>query len=284
MVTCFLHVPKSAGTSLFRALEAAHPAGAVAPRRMDVTMFCGFDAFDRLGTEARAVVAVRDREIAELARYRAVSGHFALPALMRLAPPDRIGTVLREPRARLVSYYLYLRCTPGIRETWRPYDVFSAADGTIDAFLADPRVATATDNKACRMLLADDSRVRDGQFIGAGDLEPLAEAAWARLRGLGFAGVLEDGADTWRGLGELFGVPLSPGRANVTGEEGMRRGALPVPPPGPRALELLERRSAGDAVLYSRIASRGHGSATAARARADAALATQLERMRRFGG
>src|SRR5687767_13254551 len=107
-----MHVPKSAGTSMHVALERALPHGSVAPRRMDPAAFCGFDDFDRLGEEARVVVAADDGEVDALAGYRAVSGHFALSTLTRLAHERRIGTVLREPRARLISHYLYLRVTP----------------------------------------------------------------------------------------------------------------------------------------------------------------------------
>jgi hypothetical protein len=181
------------------ALEAALPHGSVAPRRMDPAAFCGFDAFDQLDEEARVVVAADDHEIDELASYGAVSGHFALSTLERLAPPSRIGTVLREPRARLISHYLYLRVTPGVREVWHPYDTFSPADRPLDEFLTNPAVATATDNKTTRMLLHGDPRVRDGEFIAEDELGSVAEAAWERLEQLGFVGLLELGAETWRG-------------------------------------------------------------------------------------
>jgi hypothetical protein len=278
--TCFLHVPKSAGTSMHVALEAALPHGSVAPRRMDPAAFCGFDAFERLGPDARVVVAADEREIDELAGYAAVSGHFALSTLTRLAPPSRIGTVLREPRARLLSHYLYLRVTPGIRELWHPYDTFSPADSPLDEFLTNPAVATATDNKTCRMLLHGDPRVRDGEFIAEAELESLAEAAWERLVGLGFVGLLELGADTWVGLGDLFGVTLERAEVNTTGSRGTRPGALPVPHvEGDRITQLLERLTAADAVLYRRVAARHRGSDAAARRFADEAFAAQHERL-----
>jgi hypothetical protein len=192
-----MHVPKSAGTSMHVALEAALPHGSVAPRRMDPAVFCGFDAFDRLGQEARLVVAADDDEVDELGSYGAVSGHFALSTLTRLAPPSRIGTVLREPRARLISHYLYLRVTPGIRELWHPYDTFSPSNRPLDEFLTNPAVATATDNKTSRMLLHGDPRVRDGEFITEAELPSVAEAAWDRLQQLGFVGLLEFAAETW---------------------------------------------------------------------------------------
>ena len=187
--------------------------------------------------------------------------------------------MLREPRSRLLSHYRYLRLTPQIRERWSPYDTFSPADDPLDVFLDNPRVATATDNKTCRMLLEGDPRIRDGEFIAEADLQPLAEAAWERLDSLGFVGLLEDGVCTWRGLGRLFGVELVPRRANATGDEGERRGALPVPPVTSRAIELLEQRSAADGVLYRRVAARSCGSDSPARRHADATFAAHLERI-----
>jgi hypothetical protein len=274
-----MHVPKSAGTSTYLALQAALPSGSLSPRRMEPASFASFSDFDLLGEEARAATAANDREIDELAGYAAVGGHFAYPTLRRLAPPARIGTVMREPRARLISHYLYLRITPGLREDWRPYDVFSAADGSLDDFLLDARAATVTDNKVCRMLMHDDPRVRDGAFIAEDELEAVAEEAWERLRGLGFVGLLELGAETWAGLGALFGVRLVPGRENTTGDRGAREGALPVPAyRGNATLALLERRSAGDALLYRRAASRRLGD-TAARRFERASFREQLRRL-----
>jgi hypothetical protein len=243
-------------------------------------MFCGFDAFDQLGEVARGVVAANEAEVADLARYPVVSGHFALATLTRFAPPQKIATVLREPRARLLSHYLYLRLTPGIRETWHPYDTFTPADRPLDEFLADPRVATATDNKTCRMLLHGDPRVRDGEFIAENDLGTIAEAAWERLERLGFVGLLEDGDTTWAGLGAFFGVGLAPDRVNAIGANGSRPGALPVPPVTPGALALLERRTAADAILYRRVAARRHGEGSAVQ-RADDVFAAQLGRLER---
>ena len=107
------------------------------------------------------------------------------------------------------------------------------------------------------MLLHGDPRVRDGHFIADEDLEPIAEAAWERLEQLGFVGLLEAGAPTWVGLGELFGVVLSPAQVNATGAKGVRPGPLPVPPVDDDAtVRLLERRTAADAVLYRRVAAR----------------------------
>jgi hypothetical protein len=280
---CFLHVPKSAGTSVREMLEAALPSGSLAYRRTERSTFCCFDDFDRLTPEAREEIAANDAEIRALAEYPAVCGHFSLQTLERLAPRSQIATVLREPRSRVISQYLYLRFKTGLRTRWAAYGIHTAAEGTLSELLSEPRVATATDNKACRMLLHDDARIQDGRFIDTGELESVAEAAWERLTDLGFVGILERPGEAWSGVGDLFGVELRPEYRNVTGGEEIQPGMLPVPPLGGAAtLELLERRSAADAILYRRVASRFVGGDEPARSLADSAFAEQLVRYGEF--
>jgi hypothetical protein len=280
---CFLHVPKSAGTSVRDMLEAALPSGSLAYRRTEPSTFCSFDDFGRLTPEAREEIAVTDAEIRALAEYPAICGHFSLQTLERLAPRANIATVLREPRSRLISQYLYLRFKTGLRTRWAAYGIHTAAEGTLWELLGDPRVATATDNKACRMLLHGDARIQDGRFIDAGELEPVAEAAWERLKDLGFVGILERPGEAWSGVGEHFGVELRPEYRNVTGGEEIQPGMLPVPLLGGTAtLDLLERRSAADAILYRRVASRFVDGDEQARSLADSAFAEQLVRYGEF--
>jgi len=278
-----MHVPKSAGTSFRIALAAALPPGSLSPKQMEPSSFHSFRAFDRLGPDARAVVAANDEEIRALADHPAVFGHFSLATLAALTPPSRIGTVVREPRARLLSHYLYLRLSVSLRTTWAAYGIHTAAEQPLTAFLTEPRVAPATDNSTCRMLLHGDPRIRDAHFIPEAELASVAEAAWERLDELGFVGMLEAPDAAWRGLGALFGVDLSPARQNVIGEGEIQPEMLPVPSlGGAEALELVERRTAADAVLYERIARRFAGGEEAARRLADAAFAEQLVRYGSF--
>ena len=272
-----MHVHKSGGTSIHASLERALPPGSLSPLRMEPGAALGsFAEFDRLAPEQRARVAVTEEERESLGRHRAIVGHFSLPLLSRFAPPERIGTVLREPRARLISHYLYLRFKVALRTLWHPYDLPALADGTLAELLAAPRVAALTDNLTCRMLLRGDDRIRDDAFIDEPDLEPIAEAAWERLAELGLVRILEAPDDVWSGLGELFGVELEPARSNVTASDGIWPGAVPVPPfGGDETLAPLERRTRADAVLYRRAAERLYGAEAVDRL-AEAAYAEQL--------
>lgn len=272
---CFMHVQKCAGTSLRAALEAALPPGSLAPIHMEAANFPGLD-FDRLVPHLRSRIAVTGEEAASLGRYKAIAGHFTLPALARHAPLERIATVIREPRARLLSHFLYLRFKVALRTEWHPFDLHRLAEGSLRGFLGDPRAAIASDNRLCRMLLHGHPLIADGDFIAAGHVEPLAEAAWDRLARLGHVGLVEDPDSVWQGIGDHFGVKLRPVRMNVTGSDEKWPGLLPVPPfGGAETLELIGRRTAVDSILYRRLAARRDGE-DRAKARIEAAFAEAL--------
>jgi hypothetical protein len=247
---CFLHIPKSAGSSIFAALEAALPPGSLAPQRSDASLFCDFEHFELLPPEARSQVAASPGEIRSLGRYRAVSGHFSLPTLLQITDASSICTVLREPRARLLSLYMYWR-TPGIGEGWVPYRVHEHARHPLSKFLTEPSLAPALDNQVCRMLLHGDPRLPESSFATESDIEAIAMDAIERLETLGFVGVLELGDDAWRGVARLFAVTLDPVDVNVTGEDVFPEAIQPEEELFAADVhDLLERRSAADLLVY----------------------------------
>ena len=84
----FLHIMKTAGTSLRNRLEAALP---------DALIW-------RHETQGRP----GDVDISTLLPYRAFVGHFNFADAWHVPRPRRIFTVLREPRERILSLYHYL--------------------------------------------------------------------------------------------------------------------------------------------------------------------------------
>jgi len=281
---CFLHMPKCAGTSVHVALEASFPQGAVASRRGDTAIFCNFTAFDELPDTARSLVAVGDAEIAELTRYQVISGHFSLPTLLRVTSPSSIATVLREPRARLISAFMFIRLTP-IVAFWGPYgrEVLAGAAKSLEACLLDERAACSTDNQVCRLLLHGDPRLSDDKFIAPAQAESLAAAALDQLDQLGLVGILELGI--WDDLSEFFGRPLEATRANVSGADEVPEGALPVPESNTRVvLELIAQRSLADRIVYDTLVERRCGDREETRRIADAAFATELMRFGDMAG
>lgn len=246
---CFMHIPKSAGSSMHAALETALPPGSLAPQRFDRSVFCAFDAFDRLSTEIRSRIAANSSEIDALNGYDAVSGHFALPTLLRITDAWSIATVLREPRARLLSLYTYWR-NPDISSLWAPYSANLHAFRPMWEFLSEPSVAPMTDNQLCRMLLYGDPRLPDSDFIAQADIDSIAANAIERLDSLGFVGVLELGDCVWDGVGALFDVTLTPTTTNVTQAVPRPTGTLGDHPLAHGAIELIEQRNAADLLVY----------------------------------
>ncbi|WP_137181616.1 sulfotransferase family 2 domain-containing protein [Roseomonas sp. AR75] len=82
----FLHIMKTAGNSLRRRLESLVPPGTVRP--------------EPLGRPALFPVE-------HFAAYRLIAGHFSAVDAAHVPGPKRVFTVLREPRERLISLYVY---------------------------------------------------------------------------------------------------------------------------------------------------------------------------------
>ncbi|MFZ1925848.1 MAG: hypothetical protein WAU42_06875 [Solirubrobacteraceae bacterium] len=247
---CFMHIPKSGGVSIHTALEFALPSNYLAPQRFDTSIFCDFNEFDSLCPETRAEIVVTENEKKLLAAYPAVSGHFSLPTLNQITDPSSIVTILREPRTRLISLYIYWRI-PEIYERWNPYRVDMHALRPLAEFLSEPRLAAVTDNQVCRMLLHGDSRVPSTSFIANSDIENVALDAIKRLSTIGFVGLLELGDSAWRGVARLFGVKIDPIETNVAGE-----GPSPIRARygekfiTANAFDLIEDRNAADLIVY----------------------------------
>lgn len=285
---CFLHVPKCGGQSVERALEAALPDGAVAPRGADLggsRIVSDLDSFDDADEWVRALIAITDEDVESLRTHRVVAGHYMLATFLRISRPARIATVLREPRARLLSLYLFFR-TPQMREVWADYcgTMLAGASRALEQFLHDPRLARATDNQVCRMVLDGDRRVPDDGFIAEHDAERIAASALEQLDRLGFVGILESGDALWRDLSDMFGVPLVPRRVNESSTPVASVGAAPIPPYDSAAVfDGLERRTAADRIVYETLVARTCGGLDEARRRADTALAKQLDRFHQVG-
>lgn len=277
--TCYLHIPKSAGSSILSALEAALPPGSLAPQHFDASLFCGFEDFELLRPEVRSQIAANPGEVRSLGRYRAVSGHFSLTTLLQIADASAICTVLREPRARLLSLYMYWR-TPGIGDVLSPYRAHEHALRPLSEFLTEPRLAPVVDNQVCRMLLHGDARLPESSFAAPSDIEAIAADAIERLDSLGFVGVLELGDSAWRGVARLFAVTLDQLEANVTGEH-----AIPAAVQSGEkllvadALEPVEQRSAADLLVYDHALACAGLDAHERRRLTDGAFANQLVKL-----
>ena len=120
-----IHVPKCAGSSFRRVLEAAYPEEG---------------AFQPLYHREQEVKAIWDGGLPTVdARARAIHGHFpATPALRDAFPEARMIAWIREPVARTVSWYYFWQRTP--RHGNPAHDQFLDVAPTLAEFAAHPGV------------------------------------------------------------------------------------------------------------------------------------------------
>ncbi|MGC9268550.1 hypothetical protein [Acidiphilium sp.] len=158
-----------------------------------------------------------------VARYPLLWGHFGLPALERIDPGRFIFTILREPRARLISIYHF----------WR-----SVRPEMVDDIDHDPIVGSAHRHDLLGFLRDPEPMLRDyldnfyvrrltGCYITGSETDRLAEqpercvaAARAALDRIGFVGLTERMDESVQRLAARIGAepPVESVRGNVTAE------------------------------------------------------------------
>ena len=156
----FLHIPKTAGTTIRAALATAY-------RPEERAFVYHPSVHDSVTTETIDSWS-EDRRVA----LRLVMGHFDFGIHSNLPEPNRYVTMLREPMERLVSLYDYFRTgsfPPGTGAA-RQHDRLNAEDIAIDAYAFDTK-HPRWDNQMVRMLSG-----RSGVRFGACDEAMLAEA------------------------------------------------------------------------------------------------------------
>ena len=123
----FLHIMKTAGTSLVNAL------GAVAGERLCLTqMFLDYLPFVPEPVLAGAAL---------------VAGHLGYGVVPLLAPGTRVVTVIREPLSRVLSHYSHLRRDPAV--------VHQTSELSLEEFVRSPRWRPLVENFQARHLVHD---------------------------------------------------------------------------------------------------------------------------------
>lgn len=247
----FMHVPKTAGTSLMAALrELLAPCHAIGG--FDRVLFGDFAEFATLGNAIRQEIHVSpDR----LPAADLIAGHLAYSSLQQRYPNAQFVTVLREPFSRLLSHWLFWRGHSD--EQLAPWGAWAdrvrLSRLPLAAFLSSPSIACQTDNVAVRMLLWPHRWIPVDDFIDPRhDARLLAEAS-ERLARFDLVDVLENPELPLR-LQNWFGHALVLGRSNET---------LRMPAPlrrqlatemNPEVFALLRVRSRLDLELWSQTA------------------------------
>jgi len=210
----FMHIPKTAGTSLVHALRAA-----VQPRREvgghDRCLFGPFTGFNTMDPQERAGIYERLEDMP--ADGDMVAGHISLSTLRAVYPAGRMMTVLRDPMSRLLSHWLFWRQQSD--EALRPVggwaDYVRKSREPLADFLGDPSIAFQTDNLALRMLLWPHRLIAADAFIDPADDEALVWEATKRLHAFDFVDIVESG-DLQANLAAWLGRDLPVARLNET--------------------------------------------------------------------
>jgi hypothetical protein len=255
----FLHFEKSGGTAAISWLSRRfHPEQIDPDPRRDLPPHLLY----------RAPAALPDR----VARYPLLWGHYDVPSLRRIDPGRFIFTMLREPRARLLSLHHFWRSVNP--EQFDPAESFSVASAhrlSLEEFLAcdDPFLTDLTDNVFVRRLT--------GLYATGAARDPLLDSPQSALREamrvldtLGFVGITETMEDSLAALAARLGIapPEAGARANVTAENhadpsGWFR-AVPRAAQTPAVQALLDRRTVLDRALYAHALDRFGGPAALA--------------------
>ena len=269
----FLHIPKSAGTSLRVALFDYFPIEVHSPWRLDPILYgphpLPVAASDRLARDDRH----DDRH-----DVRFMAGHLSLPTIERRFDAADVVCILREPRSRVLSQYTFWR-TYGLAELeyWLPYTGNYFSRLPLSEFLAHPALSHFVDNLMTRMLVGPHPHIPVDAPIRDEHDDVLVELGCAAIERMGFVDVLERGTAVFDAFDSWFGSPLRRERVNET----VADAGIPVNTDdltSATALDLLAERSRIDRHIWLRAAQRAGVDEERAVGLADATLAAGLDR------
>lgn len=186
----FMQVPKTSGSALSIGLCEVLP---VTPRihGWDHGFFGAFRQFETMSPELRDEV-YEDLPAANGNDF--VYGQIGYSTLVRGRPTARLMTVLREPRTRILSLWMYWRSfsdeSLAIAGEWGRVQRLTRQP--LAEFLNRPEAACQTDNVYVRRLLWPHPLIPDDGFIDSASDERLVSEAAARLKTFDFIDVVEN--------------------------------------------------------------------------------------------
>jgi len=175
-VACFIHVEKTAGTTLHRVLEGYFPADRLTPAHTSDLMGMTID---------------------EIGRYDAISGHFDYRA-SQMIPASRVIrlSMFRDPVRRLISFYRFHRAHP--REARADNEFVALAHALPpDRFFEQPALlSSARTNNAYLRTFGTSHDEDPSAAMDDGALAAAVDLARERIRGLDALGVSERMVDS----------------------------------------------------------------------------------------
>ena len=269
----YLHVPKSAGTSIRRAMLDHVTEEQTCPWTIDPLLYGSHP----LPTPVHGRLIHDD--VDDLHEYIYMAGHLSLPTIERGFDASDVACILREPRTRLLSQYTFWR-TYSAEElaSWEPYEVPYLSRLSLGDFLSQPSVMHFADNLTTRMIVGRHDLIPLDDPIPEAHIDDIAEIACANLDRLGFVDLLERGDRATAAFEHWLGESVTRSTVNVTDAD--------AGPPvdvddltSVATLELVDRHNHVDSLLWLHVAERLGFSARAARRLADATFASAVAKV-----
>lgn len=217
---CFMHIGKTAGTSIQHALFEAMRGTAIFHESL-----ANFD------TASAAELSINDLVI----------GHFAYQHVVKLRPHRFLLTFLRDPIERVISNYHFLRFgSPISAHSERAIEAAKAL--TLMEFLLcdDPGVRMVTENFQAKALAYD---VRPEHQSAITDLQGEAER---NLSTFDFVGIVDYFDESVAALAQMIGTDLAVKQLNAN------EARSSAPAASSAEIELIRRLNAVDMVLYGK--------------------------------
>ncbi len=263
----FLHIPKSAGTSIRHAMHDHVGTDETVPWSLDPILY---------GSHPLPVNAsgrMYHDGVGDPTGYRYIAGHLSLPTIETGFDAADVACILREPRSRLLSQYTFWRTySPEELEYWLPYEVQYLSSLSLGEFLRRSEVMHFADNLTTRMIVGRHPLIPVDDPIAHDDVEEVAELACGHLDRLGFVDLVERGDLVTDAFERWLGAPVSRIRINETDPDA----GAPVDVDdlvSTATLELLDRHNEVDLRLWLHVARRIGIGAVEARRLADATFA-----------
>jgi hypothetical protein len=251
----FMHIPKTSGMAMTDLLSRTLNTRQEFPR-FDRCLFGAFNSFDTVSPALRETIHVGNGlPRAEGADF--VAGHLALSTLTEICGNAKLVTLLRDPRSRVLSLWLYWRTHSDHQlAPWGDWAAYvKQAREPLATFLGCPQIACQTDNLITRMLLWPNPLIPVDNFIAEDDDRTLVAAALKALGRFAFVDTIEN-PDFQSNLQAWLARPLEYAEVN-------RTASVPVDFQSPLekelswdALNLLERRTRLDSQLWSAVVTR----------------------------
>jgi hypothetical protein len=237
----FMHIPKTAGSALITGVATALKPYSTMDGS-DYSLYGSFEDFHTLESDVRRNIHASAANFQTEADF--ISGHFAYSTLRQVYPRARFVTVLRDPRVRLLSHWLYWRQqTDSMLAPWGKWADFVRYSRTpLANFLNQPSLASQIDNIAIRMLLWPHPLIKPDRFIDPMHDERLVMEATARLTMFDFVDLVEN-RNLVPNLQIFLGMAFHVARVNETNHIPAELRAPLHREFSPHACELMRARS-----------------------------------------